>query len=136
MLVRAALLTAYVAAAVVVPIHVGLTHVVPSPPRMVPLVALIVAAWVLFDVAERCSGGRWYLHAAMLAAPLGLLFALAVVGLGPGFLVLVLPLLAGLLAIGAGVAAVLRRHAVPTWLIAAVAAPPFAWTAASTLPLA
>ena len=39
-------------------------------------------------------------------------------------------------AVGAGVAAVLRRLAVPPWLIAAVSAPPLAWVAATTLPLA
>jgi hypothetical protein len=48
---------------------------------------------------------------------------------------LVLPLLAGLLAIGAAVAALLRRLAVPVWLAAAIAAPVFAWTLAMTLPL-
>jgi pimeloyl-ACP methyl ester carboxylesterase len=136
MLGRTPLLTVFVTMAVLVPMHVGLTHAVPSLARLVPLVVLLVAGWVLFGVAEQLSGGRWYLHAAVLAAPLGVLVALAVVGLGPGFLVLVLPLLAGLLAIGAVVAAVLRRRAVPPWLIAAVAAPPFAWTAAVTLPLA
>jgi pimeloyl-ACP methyl ester carboxylesterase len=133
---RVTLMTIYVTAAVAVPIHVGLTYVAPSLPRVVPLVAWLVAVWLLFGVAERLSGGRWYLHAAVLAAPLALLLALAVVGLGPGFVVLVLPLFAGLLAIGAGVAAVLRRLALPPWLIAAVAAPSVAWIVATTLPLA
>jgi len=133
---RIAPLVVYAAAMVVVPIHIGLTWVMPNGPRLVPLLALLGAAWALFGAAERLSLGRWYLHALVLVAPLGLLAALAVVGLAPGFLVLVLPLLAALLVIGAGLAAVLRRYAVPWWLIAAVAAPPFAWVAATAFPLA
>src|SRR5690606_3885567 len=121
---------------VVVPIQAGLTWVAPSAARLLPLAGLFLAAWVLFGAAERLGAGRWYLHAAVVAAPLGPLLGLAVVGLGPGFLALILPLLAGLLAIGAGVAAVLRRLAVAPWLIAAVASQPFAWVAATTLPLA
>jgi pimeloyl-ACP methyl ester carboxylesterase len=134
-ILRVAPLVAYAAAMVVVPIQTGLTWVRPNEARLVPLLALLVAAWALFGAAERLGLGRWYLHAAVLAAPLGLLFVLVVVG-APAFLVLVLPLLAALLAIGAGVAAVLRRFAVPWWLTAAVAAPPFAWTAATAFPLA
>jgi len=133
---RTALLAVYATAMVAVPIQVGLTWVVPSGPRLGPLVAILAAAWVLFVAAEWLSGGRWYLHAAVLAAPLVLLLALVIVGFGPGFLVLVLPLLGALLAVGAGVAAVLRRWSVAPWLAAAVAAPPFAWTVAATLPLA
>jgi len=135
MFLRVAPLVGYAAAMVVVPIQTGLTWVRPNGPRLVPLLALLVAAWALFSAAERLCLGRWYLHAAVLAAPLGLLFVSVVVG-APAFLVLVLPLLAALLAIGAGVAAVLRRFVVPWWLTAAVAAPPFAWTAATTFPLA
>lgn len=129
------LLTVYATAMVAVPIHTGLTWVAPSPERVPALVALLVAGWVLFAAAERLGAGRWYLHAAVVAAPLVLLGALAVFGLGPGFLALILPLLAGLLAIGAGIAAVLRRLAVPAWLAGVVAAAPFAWTTATTLPL-
>lgn len=128
-------LVVYAAAMVVVPIQIGLTWVMPTGPRLVPLLALLLAAWALFGVAERLGLGRWYLHAAILAAPLGLLFALVAVGAASPFLLLVLPLLAALLAIGAGAAAVLRRYAVPWWLTAAVAAPPFAWTAATAFPL-
>jgi hypothetical protein len=135
MLARVAVLTAYAAAMVVVPIQTGLTWVMPSWPRLVPLLALLVAAWLLFAAAERLGAGHWYRYAAVLVAPIALLLVLAVFGFGSGFLVLILPLLGGLLAIGAGVAAVLRRYAVPPWLIAIVAAPPFAWTAATTLPL-
>jgi dienelactone hydrolase len=136
MLVRVGLLAGYATAMVAVPIQVGLTWVVPNVARLVPLVAVGVAVWVLFGAAERVAGGRWYLHGAVLAASVGLLLALTVAGFGPGFLLLVLPLLVGLLAIGAGVAAVLRRLAVPPWLAAAVAAPVLAWTVATTLPLA
>lgn len=136
MYVRTAVLVAYATLMVELPIQVGLTWVMPSRPRVVPLVALLIAAWVLFTAAERLGGGRWFRHAVVLAAPLGLLLVLAATGLGPGFLVLVLPLLAALLAIGAGVTAVLRRLAVPPWIAAAVAAPAFAWTVATTLPLA
>lgn len=132
---RIAPLVVYAAVMVVVPIQTGVTWVTPNRARLVPLLALLVAAWALFGAAERLGLGRWYLHAVVLGAPLGLLAALAVVGLAPGFLVLVLPLLAALLGIGAGVAAVLRRYAVPWWLTAAVAAPPFAWTAATAFPL-
>lgn len=133
---RVALLVGYATAMVVVPIQVGLTWVMPTWPRLVPLLASLAAAWLLFGAAERLGLGRWYWHAVVLAAPLGLLTALTVVGAASPFLVLVLPLLAALLAIGAGAAAVVRRFAVPWWLTAAVAAPPFAWVAATTFPLA
>jgi hypothetical protein len=95
-----------------------------------------VAAWALFGAAERVGGGRWHVHTAVLATAVGLLLALTVTGFAPGFLRLVLALLVALLAIGAGVAAVLRRLAVPTWPAAAVASPIVAWTVATTLPLA
>jgi hypothetical protein len=119
-----------------VPIQVGLTSVALSGARALPLAAVGVAVWVLFGAAERLGGGRWYAHGAVLAAAVGVLFVLVVTGFGSGFLLLVLPLLVGLLAIGAGVAAVLRRLGVPPWLAAAVAAPVLAWTVATTLPLA
>lgn len=133
--VAIALLTVYATAMVAVPIHTGLTWVAPSPQRMPAVAVLLLAGWVLYAAAERLGAGRWYLHAAVVAVPLVLLGALAAVGLGPGFLALILPLLAGLLAIGVGVAAVLRRLAVPGWLAGVVAAAPFAWTTAATLPL-
>jgi hypothetical protein len=101
----------------------------------VPLAVWFAAAWLLLGAAGRLSGGRWYLHAAVLAAAGALLVALAALGAGSGFVALVLPLLAGLLAICAAAAAVLRRLVVPGWLAAGIAAPAFAWTVAMTLPL-
>jgi dienelactone hydrolase len=132
---RAVLLAGYATAMVAVPVQLGVTWVVPNAARALPLAASFAAVWLLFGAAERLCGGRWYLHACVLASACGLLYLLAVLGVGPDAVMLVLPLLAGLLAIGAAVAALLRRLALPGWLAAAIAAPVFAWTVAMTLPL-
>jgi hypothetical protein len=132
---RTVLLAVYAGAMVAVPIQLGFTSVEPSLPRLLPLLLVGVSTWLLFAAAERVSGGRWYLQAAILAAGVFLLLVLTFTGFGPGFLLLVVPLLVALLAIGAGVAAVLRRRAVPPWHIALVAAPVLAWTVATTLPI-
>jgi hypothetical protein len=134
-LAQTALMALYAGAMVAVPIQVGVTWVGPSLARAIPLAAVGLAAWLLFGVAERLADGKWYRHALVLAAGLALLVALCGIGFGPEFLVVVVPLLAGLLAIGAGVAAVLRRLDVERWSVAAVAASVFFWTVASTLPL-
>jgi pimeloyl-ACP methyl ester carboxylesterase len=134
-LAQTALMVVYAGAMMAVPLQLGVTWVVPNLARAIPLALMGVTAWVLFGAAERLGGGRWTRHALVLAAGLALLVVLSGMGFGPSFLVLIMPLLVGLLAIGAGIAAVLRRLGVDPWLAAAVAAPVFAFTVAMTLPL-
>ncbi|MEU4717150.1 hypothetical protein AB0F73_26345 [Micromonospora purpureochromogenes] len=57
------------------------------------------------------------------------------VGLAPGFVLLVVPLFAVLVGWQAAWAAVLRRAGAPRWLPALVGAALLAWPMATTLPL-
>ena len=75
---RVTLMTIYVTAAVAVPIHVGLTYVAPSLPRVVPLVAWLVAVWLLSPlwILGLIVGG-FVAVASMPATFLGLLWAVS-----------------------------------------------------------
>jgi len=130
------LLLVYAVAAVAVPIHLALTHAVPVGDRwwLLPVVTLCCAVF-LFG-AETASGGRIGRHALMLALAAGGLMAAAMVGVAPGFVVLVVPLLVVLLAWQAAWAAVLRRRGAPAWLIAVLGAVVLAWPLATALPVA
>jgi dienelactone hydrolase len=128
-------LTAYGAAAIAVPVNAGLTRALPAGPRwwLLPLVAL--AGFALFLGAESLGGRRWIPHAAVLAVTAVVLTGLGVTGAGPAFIVLVVPLLAILLVVEAGWAAVLRRLGAPAWIGAAAGAALAAWPVALTNPL-
>ncbi|MET7397086.1 alpha/beta fold hydrolase [Dactylosporangium sp. NPDC005572] len=134
--VRGLVLVGYAVAAVAVPIHLALTHALPVGDRwwLLPVVTLCCAVF-LFG-AESASGGGVGRHALILALAAGGLLAAAVVGVAPGFVVLVVPLLVVLLAWQAVWAAVLRRRGAPDWLVALVGAVVLAWPLATALPLA
>lgn len=132
---RALLLVAYTGIGIALPIHSGLTWAWPSAARAVPMIAIAMAAWLLYWAAQRCSGGRWYLVPVVVAAPLVPLGVLTAAGPGPGFLLFVMPMVIGLLALGCGVTAVLSTRALPAWLAAAVPAPLLAVPLAAALPL-
>ncbi|WP_238019122.1 alpha/beta fold hydrolase [Dactylosporangium sp. AC04546] len=134
--VRGLVLVGYAVAAVAVPIHLALTHALPVGDRwwLLPVVTLCCAVF-LFG-AESASGGCVGRHALILALSAGGLLAAAMVGVAPGFVVLVVPLLVVLLAWQAVWAAVLRRRGAPAWLVALVGAVVLAWPLATALPLA
>ncbi|MEH0981023.1 alpha/beta hydrolase [Micromonospora sp. CPCC 205556] len=133
--VAAVVLTGYAVTAVAVPMHLGLTSALPVGARwwLLPVVAL--GALVFLAGAERATGGRSWWYAAVGGIAVLALTAAAVVGLAPGFVLLVVPLFAVLMGWQAAWAAVLRRSGAPRWLPALVGAALLAWPVATTLPL-
>ena len=131
----AVLLAGYAMVTIAVPLHLGFTHAVPVGPRwwLLPIVA--AAAYILLLGAELTSLGRSMWLAMILAAVLVSLVTAAIAGTGPGFILLVAPLLAALFAWHLGWSAWLRRRSAPAWLIALVGAIVVAWPIATTLAL-
>ena len=80
-------------------------------------------------------GGGLRPHALVLGLAATLVTALAVVGVGPSFTLLVVPILVVLLVIQAGYAAVLRRLGAAPWVGAVVGATLLAWPVATSMPL-
>ena len=135
MVVVTVLFTLYAAAAVAVPLHLGMTHAVPSGQRWWLLVVVAAANVALLWTAELLSSGVAWRFAMILAAVVAALTAATVLGLAPGFLLLVLPLLAVLLAWQAVWAAVLRRYGAPPWTAAFAGGVLVAWPVVASLPL-
>jgi hypothetical protein len=129
------LLVAYGVSAVAIPIHFGLTRAWPVGPRwwILPLVALSFGVFLLG--VELATGGLIGRHAVVLLLAVLMLLGGAVLGVAPGFVVLVAPLLVVLLVWQAAWAVILRRCGAPPWLIAAVGAVVLAWPVATALPL-
>ncbi|MEU7958220.1 dienelactone hydrolase family protein [Micromonospora humida] len=133
--VAALLLTGYAVAAVAVPIHLGLTWALPVGARWWLLPVVTVGCLVFLAGAELLTQGRSWRYAAVGALAVPALGGAAVVGLAPGFVLLVVPLFVVLLGWQAAWAAVLRRAGAPRWAPAVVGALLVAWPLATALPL-
>ncbi|HET8659398.1 MAG TPA: alpha/beta fold hydrolase [Micromonosporaceae bacterium] len=135
MVTATTLFTGYAVAAVAVPLHLGLAHATPAGQRWWLLAVVAAANVALLWTAELVSAGRGWRHATVLAAAVAALLVATVIGLAPGFLLLVLSLLAILLAWQAAWAAVLRRQGAPPWAGAVAGGFLVAWPIATSLPL-
>ncbi|MEU4620346.1 alpha/beta fold hydrolase [Actinoplanes sp. NPDC023801] len=126
----------YAIVSVAVPVHLGLTHAVPSGDRWW-LLLIVWAAFALFAYgAERATRGV-PLHLLVIAAFfVVVLAAAAITGLTHGFVLLVLFPLIGLLLWQTLWSATLNRFAVPAWIIAVTGSIVVAWPLAVALPLA
>ncbi|SBT52878.1 alpha/beta fold hydrolase [Micromonospora auratinigra] len=133
--VVAPVLVGYAVLAVAVPLHLGFTSAAPVGARwwLVPLVILCCLAFLLGAELVADGHGRRYAAAGGLAVLV--LTGAAVLGLAPGFVLLVVPLFAALVAWQAAWAAVLRRRGAPWWLAPLVGAVLLGWPLATTLPL-
>ncbi|MET8308219.1 alpha/beta fold hydrolase [Micromonospora sp. NPDC005173] len=133
--VAALVLTGYAVLAVALPIHLGLTSALPVGARwwLLPLVAGACLRFLLG--VELVAAGRTGRHLLVVAVTVLVLTASALVGLAPGFVLLVVPLFALLLGWQAAWATVLRRYGGPRWLPAALGAALVGWPIATTLPL-
>ncbi|MET8067752.1 dienelactone hydrolase, partial [Micromonospora sp. NPDC005313] len=134
--VVAAVLLGYAVLAVALPLHLGLTSTVPVGARwwLLPLVTLCCLVFLLG--AERLTDGHGLGYAAAGGIAVLVLAGAALIGLAPGFVLLVVPLFAALVAWQAAWAEVLRRRAAPWWLAPLLGAVLLAWPMATTLPLA
>ncbi|WP_422738665.1 alpha/beta hydrolase [Micromonospora sp. WMMD729] len=133
--VGASVLTAYAILAVALPIHLGLTWARPVGARWW-LLPLVVGACLVFLLGvELVAAGRTWRRLLAVAVTVVALCAAVVVGLAPGFVLLVVPLFAVLLGWHVLWAAVLRRYGSPRWLPALVGAALLGWPIATTLPL-
>jgi hypothetical protein len=129
------LLIGYAVLAVAVPVHAGLTWAVPVGVRWWLLPAGLASAGVLLWATELVAAGRAARRLVVLVAVAAGLLGGALVGVAPGFVTLVLPLLVFLLLWHALWAAELRRRGAPTWLVAATGAVLLAWPVVTTLPI-
>ncbi|MDP9795246.1 pimeloyl-ACP methyl ester carboxylesterase [Catenuloplanes nepalensis] len=120
-------------AAVVVPVQLGLTLMVPHGDRWWLVGALALATAALLAGARALAGPVWDL--AVLAAIAMPLAAAAVIGLAPGFLLLIAPLVALLFVLYALLAAVARRGGATWWSPIAAGAVMIAWPVAVALPV-
>ncbi|MGC4860516.1 alpha/beta fold hydrolase [Micromonospora sp. DT41] len=133
--VAALALTGYAVLAVALPIHLGLTSAWPVGPRWW-LLPLVLGACLLYLLGvELVADGRAWRHLLVVAVTVPVLTMAALVGVAPGFVLLVVPLFVLLLGWHAIWAAVLRRYAAPRWLLATVGAAIVGWPIATTLPL-
>ncbi|WP_405426670.1 dienelactone hydrolase family protein [Micromonospora sp. NBC_00617] len=133
--VAALALTAYAALAVGLPVHLGLTSALPVGARWW-LLPVVLGACLLFLLGvEQVAAGRTWRRLLVVAVTVLVLSTSAVVGLAPGFVLLVVPLFAVLLGWHVLWAAVLRRYATPRWLPALMGAALLGWPIATTLPL-
>lgn len=106
--------------AVAVPTHVGLTAMVPHGGHLVMVALLAIAVAVLLCGAQTAGGPLWTIAAVVLVClPIP---AAALVGLAPGFLMLISPLVAILFAVYAVLAAVAWRAGIPLWRTVAAGA--------------
>jgi dienelactone hydrolase len=116
------------AAAVVVPVHFGLTAMVPHG-RHIWLVGLFVLATALLLAGAQTAGRPLWVVLTLVLVCLPLPAATAV-GLAPGFLVLIAPLVAILFAVYFMIMGLAGRAAVPAGALV------IAWPVAAALPLA
>ncbi|MFC6020846.1 alpha/beta fold hydrolase [Plantactinospora solaniradicis] len=120
-------------AAVVVPIHLGLTSVVPHGSRWWLIGLLVLATGALLGGANALVRPAWSI--AVLAAVCLPIPIAATVGLAPGFLALVTPLIAALLALYVLVAGVAWLTGMPWWRTIPAGALMVAWPVATALPI-
>lgn len=126
-------LTVVATAAVVVPIHLGLTSVLPQGGQLVMIVLLTLATGALLGGAH-AAVGLPYSVAILVLVCLPLPVA-ALIGLAPGFLALVSPLIAALLGAHLLLAGLAWRTGTPWWRIVPAGALMLAWPVAAALPL-
>jgi hypothetical protein len=129
------LLIGYAATTIAVPTHLGLTHALPVGARWWLLLLVWAGFAVLAYAAERITAGNSFGVLAVSAVAVVALTGAAVVGLTSGFVLLVVPLLAVLLAWQAAWSALLHRFATPAWLISLVGSLLVAWPIATALPV-
>ena len=133
--VAAAVLVAYAVVAVAVPTHLALTSAVPVGARwwLLPVVVACVALFLLG--AERLAvGSPWRLPLVLGATAVAILVA-TLAGIGPAFVLLVLPVLVVQLGWYWAWSLVLRRRAAPIWLATVVGAVVVGWPIATSMPL-
>jgi pimeloyl-ACP methyl ester carboxylesterase len=120
--------------AVVVPVHAGLTAMVPHGGHAWMVALLALATATLLAGAHTTGGPLWTIVVVVLVClPLPVA---ALVGLAPGFLMLIAPLVAILFAVHFAVVALAWRGGIAMWHTVAAGALMIAWPVATALPLA
>jgi pimeloyl-ACP methyl ester carboxylesterase len=125
----------YSVGAVAIPIHFGLTHAAPVGPRWW-ILPIVVAAFALLAYGSiAVAGDRAGRMLLVAASGVVALTAAAVIGLAPGFIMLILPLLVLLLGWQAIWTPIMLRAGAPAWLVAVAGAILPAWPTATAMPL-
>lgn len=120
-------------AAVLVPIELGLTSIVPHGLHWL-LIALLVGATALLLGGAHAVAGPPY-SAGVLAVVCLPVPVAALVGLAPGFLALVAPLIAGLVVLHLVLAGLAWRRGMPWWQTILAGALMLGWPVAAVLPV-
>ncbi|GAA2482192.1 alpha/beta hydrolase [Winogradskya humida] len=123
------------AAAITVPLQLGVTHVVPTGIRWWLLLAVWAAFTLLTYATERATNGNVYAALAVSAVTLLALTGAAITGLTSSFVLLVVPLLALLMLWQAAWSTLLNRAGASPWLTAAAGSLLLAWPIATALPI-
>jgi dienelactone hydrolase len=128
-------LAGYTLAAVVVPTHLALTAAVPVGARwwLLPIVVACVALFLL-GAQRLAAGSPWRLPVVLATTAVAILVA-TLAGLGPAFVVLVLPVLVVQLAWYWVWSLVLGHRAAPVWLAAVLGGIVVGWPIAMSMPL-
>jgi esterase/lipase len=132
-LLRTVALAVAAGVAVVAPVHLGLTSAVPHGPRWWLVALLAFATAALLCAAHAVAGPSW--SVVVLAAVCLPLPVAAVVGLAPGFLAIVTPLIGALLGLHLLLTGVARLAGMPWWRTIPAGAVLVAWPVATALPL-
>jgi pimeloyl-ACP methyl ester carboxylesterase len=126
----AALLAVVTLAVVVLPVHIGLTDVAPHGPDWWVIAVLALAVGAFLAGAHALLPAPWS-YAAVLALCLPMPVA-SLIGVAPGFLALISPLIVVLIALYLAVCAAAGR---PRWRTIAAGALTVAWPVAVVLPV-
>ena len=118
-----------------VPTHLALTAAVPVGARwwLLPIVVACVALFLL-GAQRLAAGSPWRLLAVLATTAVAILVA-TLAGLGPAFVVLVLPVLVVQLAWYWAWSLVLARRVAPPWLAAVLGGIVVGWPIATSMPL-
>lgn len=133
-IIAAPLLIGYACVAIVVPVHMGLTNAIPVGQRWW-LLPIIIGSVAVLLLGVELVGRRWWLRAALLSLTVFALLVGAAFGWAPGFIVLVVPLLAVLFGWHLAWSAILAHRGAPAWLRAVIGAVVVGWPIAVALPV-
>jgi len=125
----------YAIISIAIPIHFGLTHALPTGPRWLLLPAMVAAFSLLGLGTIALTGGRLWPTLGVFGCVAVILTGAAVLGIAPGFIMLIVPLLVLLLGWQAIWTSTLTRAGAPVWLVAVACAILPAWPTATAMPL-
>jgi dienelactone hydrolase len=131
----ALVLVGYAVVAIAGPTHLAFTAAVPVGARWWLLPIVVACVGLFLAGAHRLAAGAPWRLPLILAATVGAVLVATISGLGPPFVLIVLPLLVVLLAWHVAWSLVLSRRDTPLWMSAVIGAVVVGWPIATSMPL-